>query len=43
MERRIRTDFEATPDDADLNFRIWIFAEDLLRPAIERARIAFAR
>jgi len=31
MARRIRIDFETTPDDADLNFKIWIFAEDLYR------------
>ncbi|CDX28690.1 hypothetical protein MPL3356_80439 [Mesorhizobium plurifarium] len=31
MARRILIDFETTPEDADLNFRIWIFAEDLYR------------
>ena len=31
MARRILIDFETTPEDADLNFKIWIFAEDLYR------------
>ncbi|RAZ89567.1 hypothetical protein DPM33_18570 [Mesorhizobium hawassense] len=31
MARRILIDFETTPGDADLNFKIWIFAEDLYR------------
>lgn len=31
MARRIIIDFKTTPDDSDLNFKIWIFAEDLYR------------
>ncbi|TGQ71459.1 MAG: hypothetical protein E5V49_03510 [Mesorhizobium sp.] len=31
MARRILIDFETTPDDTDLNFKIWIFAEDVYR------------
>ncbi|WP_033838444.1 hypothetical protein [Mesorhizobium loti] len=31
VARRILIDFETTPDDLDLNFKIWIFAEDLYR------------
>jgi hypothetical protein len=31
MARRILIDFAVAPDDHDLNFRIWIFAEDLYR------------
>src|SRR6476469_322015 len=31
VARRILIDFETTPDNIDLNFKIWIFAEDLYR------------
>lgn len=31
MARHILIDFETTNADADLNFRIWIFAEELYR------------
>jgi hypothetical protein len=31
VARRIIIDFKTTPDDSDLNFKIWIFAEDLYR------------
>jgi hypothetical protein len=31
MARRILIDFAVAPDDHDLNFKIWIFAEDLYR------------
>ncbi|WP_421916710.1 hypothetical protein [Mesorhizobium sp.] len=31
MTRAIVIDFDTSPEDADLNFKIWIFAEDLYR------------